>query len=1643
MTFQEVLAQIRDGVENEREKGSRFEKLIQRWLLSDPRFGELTDVWLWSDFPACADFGGGQDLGIDLVARTDSGDYWAVQCKCYAEGATIDKAAVDSFLAASSRQFTDPFSEQQQRVNFAARLWVSTTENWNRNAEESIKNQTIPFTRVGLADFESAHVDWEALWQGKKPERPRKEPLAHQKEAVAKALSHYAASDRGKLIMACGTGKTYTSLAIIEAATKGRGRILFMVPSIALLGQALNEWMADATVPMRAICICSDPKSSQKQGGDLFEDSIVDLALPATTNSALIAKRLAALRDFDGLVVVFSTYQSIDAVAAAQAETKKLFGEVGVFDWIICDEAHRTTGVKLSGKDESAFTKIHDDHVIEGHKRLYMTATPRLYGDTVKAKAKENDHILCSMDDSALYGEEFFRVGFSYAVAHGLLTDYKVLVLTVGSEAVLPAEIVAQVRDKDVKELDFDMASRLIGCINGLSKNLWGDDGVTWQTDPGLMRRALAFCPNINKLGDTSSSKNTAEQLPLLSQKYWEALPEERRARTVRVTAKHIDGTMNSNERTKELTWLKSEPADPNECRLISNVRCLSEGVDVPSLDAVIFLSARNSQVDVVQSVGRVMRNFRKGQPGEKKYGYIIVPVVVPPDTPPEEALNDNERFKVVWSILNALRSHDDSFNATINKIALNKGKTDADKIVVGSAPLMPDTEIQSKADKDTAKALANKDVSQQLSLFANLKEALYARIVTKVGDRLYWEKWAGEVGIVARNLIGRISELVKADGPHFAAFQDYLGALRINLNESITDEQAVEMLAQHFITGPVFEALFKDYNFVNNNAVSRSLETMVALLAEAGMEKDTAVLRNFYESVRLNLGDIDNLAGKQTVIKNLYERFFKGAFPKTVDQLGIVYTPVECVDFILHSVNGLLEKEFACSLSDENVHILDPFTGTGTFVTRLLQSGLIKDGDLERKYRHEIHCNEMVLLAYYVADVNIESVFHDVTKRKDYLKFENICLADTFDLGAAKSTLYETFKGNTEAIERQNQLPIRVIVGNPPYSAGQKSANDNAQNAKYPGLDARIEQTYVAEVKVTNKNSLYDSYIRAFRWASDRVRQNNEGGLIGFITNGGWLDGNAAAGFRKSLEKEFSAIYVFHLRGDARTSGELRRKEGGNVFDLGSRAPVVITFLIHKPDHQGKAKIYYHDIGDYLKQEEKFKKIKDFHSIFARNMEWTEISPNEHGDWLNLRSDLFGSFIALGDKKDKANKSTFFEDFYSNGVKTNRDFWCYNFSSNMLLSVMEKSISFFNNQCQGFQNAQKDKPDLKVEDFIDTDHTKISWSRAYRNDVFRGKEQFFSKQFSRFALNRPYVKQNLYFDPNVLNDVGNIYNMFPTPTSENLVICVTGIGGKNGFSVLISNVIPDMQLMQNGQCLPLYYYKEKDQQSFQFDESRAGEAASDGGGAGYERRDGITDWILKNVRARFSGTRAITKEHIFYYVYGILHSQDYRDRFNADLKKALPRLPIVDKVETFMEFALKGRKLADLHLNYETMPPHPEVVITGAESGNFTVEKMRFAKTGKIVDKSTIIYNHQITIENIPQSAYEYVVNGRSAIEWIMERYQIKTDKDSGIINNPNHWAEEQQNPRYILNLLASIIHLSTQTVELVNSLPKLEFEE
>ena len=1629
----EVIEAFRQAPTNS-ERGTKFEQLMVRYFELDPMLSQQYDkVWRWTDWPGRD---GKPDTGVDLVARErDTGEYTAIQCKFYEPDHYLQKADLDSFFTASGK------------APFTNRIIISTTNKWGKHAEDALDGQTIPVQRISLEDLADSAIDWDIAWpQGDlqvdlAPSTPYELRL-HQQEALDAVFRGFAeGNDRGKLIMACGTGKTFTSLKIAEQLALdngGRARILFAVPSIALLSQTLREWTARSELDIRAFAVCSDTKVSR--AAEDYDTS--DVAIPVTTDPAVLAEKMSYRKRAAGMTVVFTTYQSLPTVSKAQ--------DLGVdpFDLVICDEAHRTTGVTLHGEDASNFVAVHDPEFLKASRRLYMTATPRLFNDETKGKAEEHSAEIASMDDLEKYGPEFHRLSFGEAVERGLLTDYKVLVLTV-DESVMASRL--QTDLANAGELKLDDASKLVGCWNGLAKRAGTSptgDGFAPGEPP--MRRAVAFARDIK------SSKQVAEMLPRVVESYQDLLRDaeddgqdiSETNRSLTCSVHHVDGTFNALRRNEELTWLKAEP-DTDECRILTNARCLSEGVDVPALDAVLFLHPRNSVVDVVQSVGRVMRK----SPG-KDYGYIILPVAVPEGVKPSQALNDNRRFKTVWQVLNALRAHDDRFNAMVNSIDLNT--TTGKKTGQGSEQLLgghvgpADNENLDGADKPQTGNSDDAEQTKQMALFSlsEWTEAIYAKIVDKVGTRTYWEDWAADVADIASAQITRIHAALDSAGPELAqGFDDFVDGLRANLNESISRDDAISMLSQHLITKPVFDALFEGHDFAAQNPVSKVMQTMVDQLDGANLDAETAKLDSFYDSVRVRASEVTSAEGKQQVIAELYERFFKLGFAKQADALGIVYTPVEIVDFILRATDQALRDAFGRGLTDQDVHILDGFTGTGTFITRLLQSGLIQPADLARKYASEIHANEIMLLAYYIAAVNIETTYHAIaghTDTSNYEPFPGIVLADTFQIHEHGDELdLKVFPANNDRITRQLATPINVIIGNPPYSVGQDSANDLNANIKYPHLDTRISETYAARSTAQLKNSLYDSYLRAFRWATDRI---GDTGIVSFVSNGGWVDSNTADGIRLSLADEYSRIYVFNLRGNARTAGELRKKEKGNVFGGGARTTIAIWIGIKNPAHTGPCTISYRDIGDYLTREDKLRIITDSD---LNTIDWTPINPNSHGDWVHQRDDTFTTWPAIGIKKAKPGSTMVFRSF-SAGIKTSRDAWCYNFSKSKLRANVERTAYFYNNEVDRISAMPDPKP--AVDEAITVDSTQFTWDRINKRQVMQGRKIELRDDGFRKSTYRPFTQQNCYFDPQqqLNNTTYKIPSMFPTPHHTNAGFYQVGNGSAVPFSVLMLKTLPDLHVTgagSGGQFFPRWTYEKVDAGDGGFDFTDR----EDIDDYGYRRVDNITDEILNLYRDTLGPQ--VSKDDIFYYVYGQLHDPNYRSAYAADLKKMLPHIPTPESRERFEAVTRVGRKLANLHTDYENVEPYPlHVELTkGASTEDretWRVSKMKWGKvrdeeTGKPVDDpTTIIYNTRVTITGIPAEAEDYLLGSRSALGWILDRWQVKTDKASGIVNDPNDWCDEVGNPQYIVDLIARVTTVAVETNALVDSLRELDAE-
>ncbi|MGP9843321.1 DEAD/DEAH box helicase [Brachybacterium sp. 107] len=1598
VTIHELLDDLRATALDERAKGDRFERLIKAYLSTEPEWtARFERVWLWSEWP---DRGGRSDTGIDLVAeRRDGTGLAAIQCKFYAAGHKVAKADIDSFISASAR------SKWTERYVF------DTAAGWTGNAEETLEGVA---QRIDIGFLDDARVDW-SKYSWSRPEQielaSAHRPRRHQMAAIDDVRNGLAENDRGKLIMACGTGKTFTSLKIAEDLVGVDGTVLFLVPSLQLLSQSLREWMAQSEVDIRPFAVCSDVRVGRRMddSGDL---STIDLTESPTTDPQTLLRQMSVGRRAKGrMTVVFSTYQSIDVISQAQQ-----LG-LGGFDLVVCDEAHRTTGVTLANQDESHFQKVHDNSFIKASKRLYMTATPRVFDDAVTKKAIENDAELASMSDETKYGPELHRLGFGQAVEQNLLTDYKVIVLTI-DESYVASHFQRTMAENG--EIQLNDAAKLLGCWQGLAKN-YGSDGRADDNTP--MRRAVAFAKDIK------SSKAAATAFPALIER---ALQDDSRMvnNDLRVNAVHVDGTMGIHERNKHLDWLKQDHGD-DRCRVLTNARCLSEGVDVPALDAVMFLTPRSSQVDVVQSVGRVMR---KDPAGVKKLGYIILPVVIPSDVKPSEALNDNQRFKVVWQVLQALRSHDDRFNATVNQINLNKKKDEVIDIIDGTPP----REGDGSGDGDGTDPQGPESDHEQLTIdfgFESFRDAMYARIVKKVGERTYWADWASDVADIAQRHITRITGLLRESTQAREQFETFLSGLRANLNESITEDQAIEMLAQHLITRPVFEALFAGYDFTANNPVAQTMEGMLAVLDEHALESENATLEAFYDSVRRRVNGVDNAEGRQKILVDLYNNFFAKAFRRTVDKLGIVYTPVEIVDFILRSADEVLRSEFGQSLSDEGVHILDGFTGTGTFIVRLLQLGLIDPHDLARKYAEEIHANEILLLAYYIAAVNIETTYADLAAEHGQgpAPFPGLVLTDTFQSyeDGDRQDL-DIFPENNDRITRQRELPITVIVGNPPYSVGQDSTNDDNANETYETLDEQIRRTYAAQSAAKSTWKLYDSYIRAIKWATLRIDQGAGRGLLAYVTNGGWLDANSTDGMRKALSDEFSSIYVFNLRGNQRTAGELSRKEGGKVFGGGSRATVAITILVKDPDRTGPAAIYYTDVGEYLSADEKLKKVASARSVFG--LEGViQIAPNEHGDWLSHRREDFPTFAPL------VGEGGIFA-MQTRGVTTGRDAWVYNFSEHRVVDNVNTSIRAYDESLASGSRVN--------------DKNRIAWSGSLGSAVDAGRELTLHENSIYRAMYRPFCAQNVYLHRSLIERSSHMNSAFPTPSHKNILISMSAPGSSAPFTSLAIDSVADIVIPGAGNpshFAPRWRYDPIGVEDGTFDFSTGSQAEEVDG---FRKVDNITDQALIGFRETLAD-EAVTKDDIFFYVYGLLHSPEYRETYSADLSKSLPRVPVVPEFYRFVE---AGRMLVRVHLDYESIEPFPLKGLdtqpaSGVDPYTFYAvgdKKMRFGKptaeqkaAGEKRDLSTIIFNEHITVSGIPEDAFQYQLGARSAIEWIIDRYYIKTDKSSGLVNDPNDWSREVGNPRYILDLLARVVTLSVETMKIVDALPPLNIIE
>ncbi len=867
------------------------------------------------------------------------------------------------------------------------------------------------------------------------------------------------------------------------------------------------------------------------------------------------------------------------------------------------------------------------------------------------------------------------------------------------------------------------------------------------------------------------------------------------------------------------------------------------------------------------------------------------------------------------------------------------------------------------------------------------------------------WEKAAAEFGDKVRGLGEKLVDLIESQrktNPQFiGAFQGFSNLCRQSINPNISDAAVEEMLIQHLLTERIFRQIFNNPDFTRRNIIAVEIEKVIEALTSKSFSRAHFLgdVDYFYRALEEAAATITEYSEKQHFLNTVYERFFQGFAVNVADTHGIVYTPQSIVDFMVRSVDEILRTEFKKSLSDKGVHILDPFVGTGNFIMRIMRE--IRKTALSHKYQQELHCNEVMLLPYYIASMNIEHEY--LTATGQYQPFDGICLVDTFSVQEA-SQLDLFTPQNTQRVKQQQSSPIFVVIGNPPYNTAQQNENDNNKNRKYSqrgGVDQRVAETYAKDSKATLKNKLSDPYVKAFRWAADRIEDE---GIVAFVSNNSFIDAIAFDGMRQHLAQDFDAIYILDLGGNIRKNAS--NQPIYNVFDI--KVGVSINLLIKKKEgNKSPGKIYYAAVGEFWRKQEKYDYLEKCQHLGG--VDWEEIKPDKKHTWLTagLHAD-FETFIPMGTKETKAAKGdatgAIFK-LFSLGVNTNRDVWAYNFNPDELAANIQRMIATYNEQTRKWHDCQD--PSVNLDDFVISDDTKIKWSSRLKECLKANITTQFIRENVRNSLYRPFCFQFLYFDEVLTHRRGQFPYIFPTPETEkeNRVIWLK-VGREVPMFTLMVAVIPDLLPQGGTQCFPFYSYDED----------------------GNNRQENITDWALDAFREEYENP-AISKWDIFYYIYGLLHHPRYREKYADNLKREIARIPYAPEFESF---AKAGKRLAEIHLNYEKQPEYRLEFIENDEVAlNWRVEKMKLSK-----DKTQLIYNEFLTLAGIPPKVFAYRLGNRSALDWIIDRYQVKIDKRSGIENDPNRLEDEQ----YIVRLIGQVITVSLETVDIVNQLPSLE---
>ena len=1351
--------------------GTDFEKLMVEYFKRDSIYGlEFVDAKRWYDWYQ------EPDIGIDIVAKDVNDNIIGIQCKCWADDAVLDLKDVSTMFAAATAK------------KISRLMIVFTGDRITGHTQKGCDEAGVRI--ITRAELRASRFNWNTA--AKKTKRKTLHLMAHQKEAVAKTLTKFREADRGQLIMACGTGKTLTSLHIAENMVGAGGLVLYLVPSISLIPQTMREWADNRSIPHKYVAVCSD-----KTSGSDEEGSITEIPVIPSTNVKMLQSEYKSMNRKDVMYVIFSTYNSVAVASKALLEHDKNAS----FDLILFDEAHKTTGVEKV--KESFYLMAHNNPEqgkagVPAKKRLYMTATPRVYKrTTVKKKGRnksatpETELKVYSMDNAAVYGDEFYKLEFSEAVDRGLLSEYKIIMREVNQEDLYGKFIESGQDPGRSDKNDYgDIDMHTLAKMGGICKAVTYPDGENKLPRP--LQRVMVFHDRVKKssvfaghdLGQDRGKKplkldkttKKALSFDTVSKRLIDTDPNLSSCTT---HTRHVDGQTNSRNRGMRIDWLRSSDMEPDEIRILSNARCLQEGVDVPALDAVAFMDPKRSPIDIIQSIGRVMRKPDKS----KKYGYVIVPIPVLEGDNPRYALDRNKKYEQINEILQAILAHDNRLRSILNNQMLVRSSPSPKRKPMDQQELTP--QLRAWIEQTIEGGISDE-------LLEDIKTVLL-----ELGDKSFYKRVGEELGEQSVIIEIMLKQIIKHKSKTAKIIDTLHKNLQAVVGTTITMQDTIKVLAQHAVMNRVFVELFPGHK----NPIASAFDNV---LEKIRIHDQLKKLEKYYLKIKYDIEQFDTPDAKQEFIRTIYDAFFRGADRKAADKHGIVYTPIEIVDFISNSVQYVLKKEFGKSFNDRCVKVLEPFAGTGIFISQLLESGAISSNNIYAKFKNDIYANEIMLPAYYVAMANIEASYQKVKNKNNakYVPFENISLMDTFDQHPLyrldvkyRQKQIQITDANLEEAQtrkrRQGMEIINVIMTNPPYSGGQKTANEDNKNLSHPELEKRIESTYIRNAPKGNVRGLYNSYIKAFRWASDRIEDS---GIIGIITPSAYITGISEAGIRACLKDEFTDVYCFDLLSQKGAPGH-----GRSVFEYtgdtegGTTVGVAITILVKNPNKQRHDIHYYKLPETEYSGEQKRQYIKKLKSI--ENIDWQKIIPDAYNDWRNQRGPKRKSWerlVKLG-KKNNENNTTIFRKYYR-GLASSRDAWVYNSSLNKLIKNIQIHIKYSNSQ--------------------DLDNFKINPKKSKKNSsmIERMKKSgkiVFDKNQVRTALYRPFFRQFLYFDSILIHEVDQISKFFPDENIKNPTLLMPDKAGT--FSTIVTDSTPDLNNIAPNQSFPLRTKADKD----------------------------------------------------------------------------------------------------------------------------------------------------------------------------------------------------------------------------------------